>query len=208
MKVLLVDDHVLFREGMTFMLSKLAETVEILEAASYVEALSMANNHRDLDLILLDFVIPGATGLKEVAKFQKAWRSTPIVVVSGLASNWDIAQSFRLGVLGYIPKTYSSSEMLSALREVLDGERFLPPDQADKISSLLEDQYETGNITSRQREVLTLLAQGMTNKQIARELDISYNTVRVYLSRIFQILSVSTRTEAIFAAKREGILNE
>ncbi len=208
MKVLVVDDHALFREGMTFMLRELADSVEVVETATCEQALAMAGDHRDLDLILLDYMMPGTTGAQEVSKFQMAWRSTPIVIISGVANDWDIAQSFRHGVMGFIPKAYTSAQMLSALRKILKGERFLPPEDAKKVTAFLNDQDGSVHITERQREILGLLSQGMTNKTIARQLGLSDNTVRVHLAAIFQTLGVSTRTEAIFAARREGILHD
>jgi len=208
MKVLVVDDHALFREGMTFMLRELSESVDVLETETCEKALEMASSHQDLDLILLDYVMPGTNGVKEVSNFQSAWPSTPIVIISGVANDWDIAQSFRHGVMGFIPKTYSSTQMLEALHQVLKGERYLPPEDAERVSAFLDDRDEELRVTKRQREILALLAQGLTNKAIARQLDISDNTVRVHLATIFKILGVSTRTEAIFAARREGILDD
>ncbi|MDP6344565.1 MAG: response regulator transcription factor [Alphaproteobacteria bacterium] len=189
------------------MLRTLADEVEMVEAAIVEEALASIEAHPEFDLILLDYILPGTNGVKEISRIQRAWRSAPIVIVSGTATDWDMAQSFRRGVMGFIPKTYSSDEMLAGLRKVLEGERYIPPADANRVVSALVDGDEPAHITDRQKDILRLLAEGLTNKGIANRLEISQNTVRTHLTQVFRTLGVSTRTEAIFAAHREGIID-
>lgn len=206
MKALLIDDHALFREGLRYILEGVDGEVELIQAGSFEEAVESASGETNLDLVLLDLALPGATGLKAIEEVQRIWKGAPIVIVSGTASDWDVIQCLKRGVQGVIPKTLSSEEMLEGLKTVFAGKRFLPKSMA-RLIHRVDDGEELPRLTNRQRQILELLAQGLTNKHIANQLDIAENTVRIHLAAIYQSLRVSSRTEAVFAAQKDGLIS-
>jgi len=206
MKVLLIDDHALFREGLCYILEGLAEDVEVIEAGSFEEAVTVASGEKELDLILLDLSLPGTGGLKAIEEVQRLWVKVPLVIVSGTASDWDIIQCLKRGVCGIIPKTLSSEEMFDGLATVFEGKRFLPKSMA-RLLHRIDNDASLPRLTNRQRQILELLAQGLTNKHIANKLNIAENTVRIHLAAIYQSLRVTSRTEAVFAAQKDGLIS-
>lgn len=208
MKVLLVDDHVMFRQGLKFLLSDLDDTLEFLEAGSLEEAVSSLNEN-GADLILLDLNLPGADGLTALREIRACYSSIPLAVVSGIDDPACIRELIDEGALGYVPKSSSSEVLLAALNLIIAGGVYLPPAALDYIPSppaqSADGQPPGNSLSARQTSVLLKAIQGKPNKIIARELEIAEGTVKAHLSVAFKALGVHNRTEAVFAAARLGL---
>lgn len=209
MRILLADDHSLFREGLLHVLKDLGTDPDVIQAADYPEALETAARNPDLDLALLDLNMPGMDGLTGVRTFRTQFPLIPVIVLSASESLDDVKQALDAGVLGYIPKSSTAPVMLSAIKLVLAGGVYLPslllghegaPTEATRPAVPLPKRGTRG-LTERQLQVLALLAEGKPNKVIARTLDITEGTVKIHLVAIFQTLGVRNRTEAVIAAQ-------
>lgn len=213
MKILLADDHALFRDGMRYVLRKLDEQVSILDAGNFPDALDVARDNSDLDLALLDLNMPGSEGAISVKMFHASYPEVPVVVVSGTDQRDDIERVMNSGAMGFISKMSSGQDMLHALRLVLDGGVYLPPQLLmHALGQVREDKrtWRTNEfgLTMRQMEVLQQLATGLTNKDIALAIGLAEGTVKIHVAAIFQALRVNKRIEAVQAAQRLGLLAE
>ena len=205
LKILLADDHALFRESLSLALLRLSDDEpEILQAEHGEQAINLAQNH-DLDLILLDLDMPGINGLDAIQTLLSAQPDTPIVMISAHEEISVINKALAKGVKGFIPKTTPAEVTLSALRLVLSGGVYLPP-QLMQQTPVKTKQSHDDLLTPRQIEVLKLLQQGVQNKNIAHQLNLSPSTVKVHIRRIFTTLSARNRTEAVNIAIEMGIL--
>lgn len=204
MKILLVDDHTLFRDGLKLVLKQIGDDVEISECGTCSDAYDIIRASDGFDLILLDVNLPVISGMEGLQDFRKLDPSAPIVFLSGSDDHKLIRKALELGVMGYIPKTLSSEIMIQALQLVLKGGKYVPDNILTRPDELTRSEIR---LTARQREILQLISQGKANKEIARTLGIADNTVRVHISAIFQALKVNNRTEAAFAALQEGLVS-
>ena len=127
LKMLIIDDHALFRQGLRYVLDKLGEQVVILEAVDFQQAMQHIADNRDLDLVLLDLNMPGIDGGATLKLISKTRPTLPVVILSASSNPEDIEQSLAAGAMGYISKASSNAEMLSALRQILAGEPYAPP---------------------------------------------------------------------------------
>ncbi|HEV2430439.1 MAG TPA: response regulator transcription factor, partial [Burkholderiales bacterium] len=207
--ILLVDDHVLFREGLKFLLRSLDAAVELDEAGNRTQALERAAA-RSYDLILLDLKLPGVAGMDVLREMREAVPATPLVVLSGEEDPHVVRTAIELGAMGFIPKSSTQEVLIQALRLVLARGVYLPPAVLDHRPAAPAPKSEPGmaklpGLTDRQMDVLRCVIQGKPNKVIARELDISEGTVKAHLSSVMQALGVHNRTEAVFAAAKLGL---
>ncbi|HMM47382.1 MAG TPA: response regulator transcription factor [Thiobacillaceae bacterium] len=208
MKTLLADDHPLMREGLRQVLSQLDPSTEIVDAHDYPSLFAQTMAHPDLDLALVDLNMPGFVGMQGITRFRSLFPDVPLVVLSASESPQDIHDSLEAGALGYIPKAASSAEMLEALQRVLAGHVYVPPGLPGVVTAsepAAPADFETlqqSGLTTRQLEVVRLLAQGCTNKTIASMLAMSEGTVKVHITAIFRAFNVSNRTEAVLAIQR------
>lgn len=210
MKILLADDHPLFREGVRHVLTQLGEAVEILDAHDYPSLFAQAESHPDLDLALADLNMPGLPGHDGITQFRNRFPGIPLVVLTASESRSDARLALSAGALGFIQKSSPSQVMLDALHRVLDGEVYVPPclEHGDCNPSMeaTELTTPTGNhLTTRQLQVLKLLLLGMPNKVIARELSLSEGTVKIHVAGAFRALGASNRVEASIAARQLGL---
>ena len=189
LKILQADDHPLFREGVSGFLAQLDPEVQIFQAASLGETLELVERQPDLDLVLLDLMMPGMEGFAGFAEIEKRNHSVPIVVISALETSYDINQAIAAGASGYIPKSYQPRQMLDALRQVLAGELYKPG--GDNHAKPPVD------LTERQWQVLALLTSGHSNREIGDRLFISERTVKHHVAAIFKQLGVETRGQAL-----------
>jgi DNA-binding NarL/FixJ family response regulator len=207
MKILLADDHPLFREGVKHVLMQLGERVGIVDAHDYPSLFAQAAAHPDLDLVLADLYMPGMGGHEGIAEFRNQFPDTPLVIMTASESRADARRALASGALGYVLKSSPSHVMLDALIRVLDGGIYVPlimegDEQTDDPISVMPLSKQGIRLTTRQLEVLKLLLQGKPNKIIARELDLSEGTVKIHVAAIFRALGVTNRTEAAVAAQR------
>lgn len=209
MKILVADDHILFREGLRYVLARLSDDkAEILEARDGAEALDLVGVHPDLDLILLDLAMPGMDGFAGLRALRARVPSVPVVILSGSEEPIDIRWALDGGAMGFIPKSSTSEIMLSALRLVLSGGVYLPPaflqgprpghGSVGRATPTLQSL----SLTPRQHDVLRLLGQGKSNKEIARTLALAEGTVKLHVSAILKALDAGNRTQAVVAAAR------
>lgn len=204
MKILLADDHKLVRAGLVLVLKQMESGVELFEAGSGREAVDMATANPDLDLVLMDLDLPDGTGLEALTAINAHNGSMPVVILSAMEDQAMVSRAMELGARGFIPKSASGEVMVNSLRLVLSGGICLPPGHGEGAHG--EESAEMPNLTHRQLEVLRLMAKGNSNKEIARDLGISENTVRVHISAIINALDATNRTEAAYSAMRLGII--
>ncbi len=203
MKFLLLEDHPLFRQALKGIMARLDPAATVLECASYDEARPLLGD--DLDLVLLDLRLSGLDGMKVLATLRTQHPALPVVVVSASEDRHEALEVLRLGALGFIPKASSAEVMEHALRLVLAGDAYLP-------SHLLQDGDAPAapsrdgslGLTERQQQVMQLMAQGQSNKQIGRALNLTENTVKVHVTAILRELNVSSRAQAIVALFQRG----
>jgi DNA-binding NarL/FixJ family response regulator len=213
MHILLVDDHTLFREALIHVLNQLEQQAVVYEAADAEEAARLITHTRNLDLVILDIDLPCMDGLTALPMLRELAPTVPVVVLSGSESSQHVKKAIDQGAVGYIPKSCSSHEMLSALRIVLQGDIYIPPKLLGKVSLANFSTANSGDIehsqstlTARQVAVLDRMAKGLPNKSIARELNMAEGTVKLHVAAILRILNVRNRTEAVIKAAQLGLL--
>lgn len=216
MKVLMIDDHHLVRDGMRPVLDRLAgpgERLEVLEAATFADGLAEIGRHGDIELVLLDLRLPDVAGFDALARLQREHPELPVVVMSGEDDAGLVREALQRGALGYVPKSSRPEVILHALRLVLSGGTYVPPeimggeDAPAKGARASPDtaSFASLGLTPRQAEVLPLLLAGKSNKQICRELGMAEGTVKSHIAAIFKTLGVTTRVQAVLAVGRLGI---
>jgi DNA-binding NarL/FixJ family response regulator len=216
MKILLVDDHALFRDGMRYVLQQLPEEVEILEAGNFPDGLKLAMQHPELDLALLDLNMPGSEGPVSIRFFHQRYPHIPVVVVSGEEGRSYMEKVMNYGAMGFVCKSSTAAVMLGALNLVLSGGVYIPLEMLRQHSVITEKEPEAVDrrslrtneygLTSRQMEVLMHLAAGLSNKEIAEAIHLAEGTVKIHVAGVYQTLRVSNRMEAVRAAGKLGLL--
>jgi DNA-binding NarL/FixJ family response regulator len=202
-KILIADDHALFRAGMGHVLGELADSVVMLEAATCENAMQLAAGNPDLDLVLLDLNMPGADGFAALELFSSRFPALPVVILSASKQRSDMQRALDAGALGFIPKETTSEIMLNALRLIMSGGIYVPPELALSEASSVNNVINHGlDFTPRQLETLALLVKGHPNKEIARYLNLAEATVKMHVTAIFKSLGVSNRTQAVLAAEK------
>jgi DNA-binding NarL/FixJ family response regulator len=226
MILLLIDDHVLFREGVALLLQPLVADLAVRQAGSCEEALALLEREGPADLVLMDLGLPGMSGLQGIALLRERWPQTPVVALSSMDDRQTVLAALDAGAMGFIPKTSSSAILVSALRLIMAKGIYLPP------SAFLHDAVERPpvpeplrprpapadagaqapglrpadlGLTPRQADVLYQILQGRSAKLIGRELALSPSTVKAHTSAVLRALNVTTRTQAVVAASRLGL---
>jgi DNA-binding NarL/FixJ family response regulator len=203
MKIMMVDDHVMFLQGLKTLLGVLAPEHQVDTASKLAEALELIRLSA-YELVLLDWHLAEGEGSESIARLHEAGCTARIVVLSGENGRALIERSIELGAAGFIPKTYSSEMMLAALAHVLAGRIYLPALSAEAARTMPVDP-RWAQLTPRQRDIFRAAARGWPNKIIARELGIAEATVKTHLTAVFGVLGVRNRTEAAIQASRQGI---
>jgi DNA-binding NarL/FixJ family response regulator len=217
LKILIVDDHPLIREALRQVLQALDRQLELLEAQSGDEALDLTRLNQDISLILLDLALPGVDGFEVLRRLRDGFPGIPVVVVSAYDNAEMVTRVIDAGAMGFIPKTSTTPILLNALRLVLSGGVYLPPEvlsrheviapAAPQLASgpaQLRDPREIG-LTERQAQVLALLVQGNPNKLICRELNLAEGTVKIHVTAVLKALGVTNRTQAVIAVGKLGL---
>ncbi len=208
MKILVVDDHALVREGLRQVLKGLDSDVDVLEAGSCSRAFELAGQHTDLDLVLLDYHLPDMNGLEALDVFACQHPELPIIVLSGSVNPRVMRQVLSKGAAAFLTKSGMSDELLSVTRLVLAGDVYVPPElmaaSAGTPAVELPAESAAPQFTPRQEEVLSLLLDGYANKEIGRMLSLSDETVKNHVTAILRGFGVTTRTQAVLAANRHG----
>lgn len=208
MKILIVDDHALFREGLCHVLNAYDEDVSIVEASDYDHALQHASDNPDLDMVLLDLNMPGKDGFTTLESFTRLFPALPVVIISASVLQSNVQRALDAGAVGYIPKDTTSAVMLSALRLIMSGGIYVPQSLLNSQgNSVDQNGTNDSSLTSRQIQVLNLIVQGCSNKEIASKMDVAEATVKMHVTAILKSLGVNNRTQAAMAAEKLGLVN-
>src|SRR5688572_20950144 len=208
MKVLIVDDHALIRDALCRVLISLVPDATVLEAGEPELAFKTVESHSDLDLILLDLSLPGMHGLTALRSLRAKHPAIAVVVVSATADRESVKQALDSGAMGFIPKSSSNEVMKNALRLVLAGSVYVPPELVGRGASPqpVTTQAAQGQrmpsdigLTERQAQILALMMEGQSNKRICRELNLAESTVKNQISAILKALNATSRTQAVLA---------
>jgi DNA-binding NarL/FixJ family response regulator len=222
MKILLVDDHVLFREGLSLLLRTLLNEIQIYEAGTVQAALSQIAQERGMDLILLDLGLPDMVGTEAIGYVREQHPDIPVVALSSSEDRATVLSALDRGAMGFVPKSASSSILTGALQLILAQGIYLPPSAflgdrnavTDSIAERPAKQVPPGpgrrtaldlGLTGRQADVLFRILQGKPAKLISRELNLSPSTVKTHTSAVLRALHVTTRTQAVIAAGKLGL---
>jgi two-component system NarL family response regulator len=200
-RVLIADDHVTVREGLVAMIGRQSDMIVAGEAANGRDAVELWRKHRP-DVTLLDLRMPVLDGVGAIDEIRRQDASARVIMLTTFDTDADIAKAITAGAKGYLLKDAQREELLECIRKVHAGETCIPPALVAKLAAGLSNQALTG----RELDVLTLLARGKSNKEIGRNLYISETTVKSHLRSIFTKLNVLSRTEAITAANRRGLI--
>ncbi|GHD53705.1 response regulator [Vreelandella hamiltonii] len=219
--LLVADDHPLFRDALQAVIRGGLADTRLLEADSLAAAMAHIEAHDTLDLLLLDLSLPDADGLEGLKTLRNAFPWLPVAIVSAHQERQLVLDAITQGAVGYIPKSTPSQQLLSALEQILQGQLYLPADimrrppaqrapVAASVSSSatlqdVERPARLPRLTDKQLDVLSCMSQGMSNKQIARELTIAETTVKTHVSAILRKLGASSRVHAIVLAGEEDL---
>ncbi|KVL46912.1 LuxR family transcriptional regulator [Burkholderia territorii] len=213
MKILIVDDHPVLRDGVAALLCQNDEDLTVAQVGNADEAMQILGQDSEVDAVVLDLRMPGMNGLEAISTIAGIRPEVQIIVLSTSEDPGDVRAAFARGALGYVPKSAGPHTVLSAIKMVLNGERYVPPLVLDELLSPSADDSRNlvpspagGLLTQRQIEVLRYLADGVPNKVIADKLDLSEKTVKAHVTAIFRALNVLNRTQAAAAARKAGLL--
>jgi len=200
LKILVVDDHALVREGLSQVLQVLAETVVVLQAGTCDQAFDIANAHNDLDMVLLDYHLPDMTGLDALPIFRRRHPELPVVILSGSANAQILQNAVKAGAAGYIQKSALSDELLQAVTQVLAGEVFA----STSVQTGLSSNDSTQRLTPKQQRVLAGLLDGLSNREISESMFISEQTTKTHVAAILRHFDAQNRTQAVTQALQQG----
>ena len=233
MKVLVIDDHPLILSALQSVIRGLGDDVVVQGASSAREARVVLEGDADFDLVLLDLQLGDANGFDVLSEFRAKYPALPVVVVSASDRTSDVIRSIDLGAMGFVPKRASNDTLFEALHMVMSGGIYVPPmtmgsdtdpgtlergtlpgvlrvmrGQAEDSDFQTQPALESLGLTPRQAEVLSLLLQGKPNKLIARDLNLSVETIKDHVAAVLRALNVSSRTQAVLAVgqmSRQGL---
>lgn len=205
MRVLIADDHDLLRDTLIAFLTS-EDGIDVGSAACFDEACTRIREDDPYDLVLLDYRMPGMNGLDSLSEAIRIGSGQRVALMSGQATREVAEQALSLGAAGFIPKTLPAKTLINAVRFMAMGETYAP---IDFMTAEAADQQETPeqfkNLTTREREVLEGLSKGLSNKQIARDLDLSEPTIKLHVKTLYRKLGVNNRTQAAILARDAGL---
>lgn len=209
MRFLIADDHTLFRRGLALLLTQSFPEAAVLEATDVAGALPLAGELDEGDLMLLDLSMPGMDGIEGLRRLRQAAPALRIVMISATAEPEAIRQTLACGARGYILKSSSEQTLRNALQLVLAGEIYVPAVALSGLGRSADDDLPSDSplrsLTERQRDTLRLLVQGLSNKEIARQLGLLESTVKAHLKVILKKLGATNRTQAALLATQLGL---
>lgn len=200
-RILVVDDHMLMRVGLVTAASDQPDMQVVADVESGEEALDSYRIHNP-DVVILDLRMPGVGGLETIRTLRSISPSAKIVVFSNYARGEEIYQALKLGAAGFVVKNMKLERLLEAIRLVHRGEKYIPPELAVRLSERVFTQ-----LSEREREVLSLIAKGRLNKEIAAVLGVTEGTIKLHVTNILSKLDVTARTEALVVAVRHGLID-
>ena len=210
MNVLIAEDHALFRDALKNLVIQIAPNLHILETSKYADTLSTIENNPKIDLLILDLALPDLEWEEGLNKIRTLNPEIKIVVISASDDNRTIRRAAEYNIAGYIPKSFDPKILSGALKIVFDGGTYAP---ISAVQSGLSDadakqQYASShhNLTQRQTQVLRLVGEGKSNKQIAYEMQVSEATVKLHINALLRTLGVTNRTQAVITAQKMGLI--
>jgi two-component system, NarL family, nitrate/nitrite response regulator NarL len=223
MKLLLADDHSLFRDTLVQSIERAEPEAKIELAGNVHEVMEIMSGNSDFDLVLLDWRMPGMNGVQGLEKVRKSYPDVPVALLSGLAEKEDVRKAMASGAAGYLPKTLTMRALISGIKEIIKGEPYVATDHNTNeiMPSYYNDAFSDANdgmqepaqatlnrdvhLTKRENEVLQYLLKGYPNKEIARELGLQVVTVKLHVRGICRKLSAGNRTHAALIAREMGL---
>jgi DNA-binding NarL/FixJ family response regulator len=213
MRALVVDDHPLIQEAVVRVLQRVDPRIVTDVASSSERGIEVAGNGEEPELVLLDMNLPGLSGIPALKHWRASFPAVPVIVLSASADPQTVLAALDAGAAGFIPKSSSNEVMLHAVRLVLEGGRYVPPEvllqspagAAASGRSRAGLPLESLGLTGRQIDVLRLIAKGRPNKVICRELGLAERTVKAHVTAVLRALNVTSRTQAAIAAARLGL---
>jgi DNA-binding NarL/FixJ family response regulator len=207
MKLLIVDDHAVLREGLAALLQQIGADTTVVQAGDAKEAITLLGAHPDLDIVVLDLMMPGMKGMDALSEFGRARPDLPVIVLSSSEDPQNVRKALAAGALGYVPKSASQRVLISAIQLVMQGELYVPPLvlEGTRLSASTANRPEQV-LTARQVEILKFLSEGAPNKSIAKVLGLSEKTVKAHITAIFKTLNVENRTQAAVAGRNAGLI--
>jgi len=200
-RILSVEDHPVFRQGLVMIIETEPDMVLVAQAANGVEAIAEFRRHRP-DITLMDLRLPGVNGTDTLIAIRGEFPDARIIMLSSSDSDGEIQRALRSGAAGYVLKSMPQDDLLAVIRSVHSGKRQVPP----AVAALLAEHLGEEDLTTRELEVLQLVRDGCKNKQIADRLSISENTVNFHIKNIVDKLGANDRTHACTIAARRGLL--
>jgi len=210
LRAVIIDDHTLFREGLQSLLSR--HGIEIV--ASVGDGREGIRRAQELkpDIVLLDVRMPGMSGLEVLKQLQRAKFESPVVMLTTSGDERDLVDALRKGAKGYLLKDMEPDDVVAALRDVVHGETVVAPNLAQILAKVVKGEYlmepepsPLDNLTPREHQILSLLAEGQSNKVIARNLGISDGTVKLHVKAILRKLNIHSRVQAAVIAVEQGL---
>lgn len=201
-RVLIVDDHSIVRNGLVRMVELTNGMEVVAEAETGMAAIAQYRQHQP-DVTLMDLRLPDMSGVEAIATILQEFSDARIVILTTYDTDEDIFRGLQAGAKGYLLKDIKISQLMDAIRKVAAGQKYIPPE----VGAKLAERMSQPQLSEREREVLQLIAQGKMNQAIATELHISESTVKFHINRIFSKLGVSDRTQAVLIAVKRGVTN-
>lgn len=197
MKIILADDHPLFRQALTITLKSHFTDAIIYDAQTIPELEKHLEVVNDADLLLLDLDIPGAQGFNSLITIRRSYPNLGVVIISGFEDKETICKAMNFGAAGFIPKSTPVPEMVVAIKEVLNGKLWTPDGEFNGNNQTTGADDKIASLTPKQHKILLMFADGLLNKQVAYELGLSESTIKSHASTIFLKLGVRNRTQAV-----------
>ena len=197
MKIILADDHPLFRQALTITLKSNFEGAEVFEAQTIPELEQNLQSVDNADLLLLDLDIPEAQGFNSLINIRRSYPELGVIIISGFEDKETIDKAMTFGAAGFIPKSTPVPEMVVAIKEVLNGKLWTPSGEFNGNVQMSDANDKISSLTPKQHKILLMFADGLLNKQIAYELGLSESTIKSHASTIFLKLGVRNRTQAV-----------
>ncbi|WP_133408474.1 response regulator transcription factor [Parashewanella tropica] len=209
-QVIIADDHPLFRQALLETLNGRMSKTEFIEAETVKQLEEKLDSHSHADLLLLDLNIPGAHGFNTLIHVRQHYPQIPVIVVSAYEDRDTISQAIEYGASGFIPKSTDIETIFHAINQVLSGEIWLPSGFDNESSSPSKSQVaeQIGSLTQQQYKILLMFAEGLLNKQIAYQLNVSEATVKAHATAIFRKLNVQNRTQAVLVLNQLEITED
>ncbi len=207
MKILIADDHALFRDGLAMRLEEIDPDVILLQAATFSQALKILDQENDIDMIIVDLDMPDMKWEEGIEQLRQKSNEINMVVISASEDVRSIRKVLASGIKGYIPKRSEPKIMHNALKLILEGGTYIPPALIENNAEMpLNGNHRGKTLTNRQSQVLDLIAQGKSNKQIAYEMGVSEATVKLHINALLRSLKVNNRTQAVITAQKMGLI--